>query len=168
MTDNRSAISRRRALSGAATAGIGLPLLAACGDDGDGSAADDPTSSSTPRASEAAPTTGKAEKSEETGSSASEPAAEGIATADVPVGGGIVVTDQQAVITQPTEGEFRAFTAVCTHAQCLVTSVADSTINCPCHGSQYSIEDGSVTGGPAPSALAKVDFVVDGDRVVLG
>ena len=83
----------------------------------------------------------------------------------MPVGGGVVEDD--VVLTQPTEGEFRAFTAVCTHAQCLVTGVADGTINCPCHGSQYSIEDGSVVGGPAPAPLAAVDFTVVGDQIVL-
>ena len=162
MTAETSTISRRRVLSGTATAGLGLPLLAACGDDGGGSGADDPASSTTP--SSDAPTSGKPGK---TNSSASEPAG-AIPTTDVPVGGGLVVSDEQVVVTQPTEGEFLAFTAVCTHAQCLVTEVSDGTINCPCHGSQYSIEDGSVVGGPAPAPLAAVDVTVDGDRVVLG
>ena len=97
----------------------------------------------------------------------SEPPGDGIPTADVPVGGGIVLSDEQVVITQPTAGEFHAFTAVCTHAQCLVTAVSDGTINCPCHGSQYAIEDGSVVGGPAPAPLAEVDFTVDGDQITL-
>jgi Rieske Fe-S protein len=163
MKAERSTISRRHALNGATTAGLGLPLLAACGDDGGGSGAEDPASSTTPRSSDA-PTSGKPGK---TKSSASEPAG-GIPTADVPVGGGLVVSDEQVVVTQPTEGEFLAFTAVCTHAQCLVTEVTDGTINCPCHGSQYSIEDGSVAGGPAPTPLAAVKVTVDGDRVILG
>ena len=159
MTVERSTISRRRALSGAATAGLGLPLLAACGDDGGGgSTAGDPTSSEATR---------KSDKPTQTGSSASEPPGDGIPTADVPVGGGIVLSDEQVVITQPTAGEFHAFTAVCTHAQCLVTAVSDGTINCPCHGSQYAIEDGSVVGGPAPAPLAEVDFTVDGDQITL-
>ena len=165
MTVERSTISRRRALSGAATAGLGLPLLAACGDDGGGeSTAGDPPSSATAPSSEA---TRKSDKPTQTESSASEPPGDGIPTADVPVGGGLVMSDEQVVITQPTEGEFRAFTAVCTHAQCLVTAVSDGTINCPCHGSQYALEDGSVVGGPAPAPLAAVDFTVDGNQITL-
>lgn len=97
----------------------------------------------------------------------SAPAGDGIPTSDVPVGGGIVVSDEQAVVTQPSEGEFRAFTAVCTHAQCLVTAVSDGIISCPCHGSQYSIEDGSVVGGPAPAALAAVEFTVADNQITL-
>lgn len=87
-------------------------------------------------------------------------------TSEVPVGGGIILTDQQVVVTQPTEGDFRAFTAVCTHQQNTVTSVADGVIECSFHGSSYSAETGEVEGGPAPSALAKVEIEVKGDQIV--
>jgi Rieske Fe-S protein len=49
---------------------------------------------------------------------------------------------------------------------CTVGSVSD-TINCPCHGSMFSIEDGSVVGGPAPSGLATKDLVVEGGSINL-
>jgi Rieske Fe-S protein len=169
MTINGSSISRRRALTGVATAGIGVPLLAACGDDGSDAASDptDPTSSasSSPTASGKPTKTDQTEQTDQTESSA--PPADGIPTSQVPVGGGLVVSDDQIVITQPTEGDFKAFTAVCTHAQCLVAAVSDGTINCPCHGSQFSIEDGSVVGGPAPAALAAADITVSGDQIVI-
>ncbi len=86
------------------------------------------------------------------------PAAAGtsVPTSDVPVGGGLILTEQKVVITQPTAGTFKAFTAVCTHQGCLVATVADGNISCPCHGSTYSISDGSVTRGPATSPLAPV------------
>src|SRR5690349_21614422 len=67
------------------------------------------------------------------------------AVSEVPVGGGLILTAEKIVITQPTEGDFKAFTAVCTHQSCLVTGV-DETINCTCHGSKFSIEDGAVEG----------------------
>jgi Rieske Fe-S protein len=88
------------------------------------------------------------------------------AAADVPVGGGLVVKDKKVVITQPKKGEFKGFTAVCTHAGCIVSTVADGTINCPCHGSKYSIADGSVVRGPAPKPLAEMPVVVDGGQIV--
>lgn len=87
-------------------------------------------------------------------------------TGEVPVGGGIVLTDQKLVITQPTEGTFKAFTAVCTHQGLLVTSVEDGTILCANHGSSYSAESGEVEGGPAPSALAPVAVDVQGDKIL--
>jgi len=90
-----------------------------------------------------------------------------LTTADeVPVGGGVVLTDQKVVVTQPTKGEFKAFTAVCTHQGLVVTGVADDQIQCDHHGSRYSITDGSVEVGPAPSPLAEVKITQDGDRIL--
>ena len=76
-----------------------------------------------------------------------------MAAADVPVGGGTVI-DQSVVVTQPAKGEFKAFSAICTHQGCTVGSVTDGQIVCPCHGSHFSIKDGSPVSGPAPSPLA--------------
>ena len=89
------------------------------------------------------------------------------ATADVPVGGGLVVKDQKIVVTQPTKGDFKGFSAVCTHQGCVVATVADGTINCTCHGSKFSIEDGSVKAGPATKPLPAKEIKVDGDRITL-
>jgi nitrite reductase/ring-hydroxylating ferredoxin subunit len=77
----------------------------------------------------------------------------GMASA-VPVGGGMVFTAAKVVVTQPTKGEFKAFSAICTHVGCLCNQVADGTINCPCHGAKFKITDGSVVAGPAPTPLA--------------
>lgn len=87
-------------------------------------------------------------------------------TDQVPVGGGVVLTDQKIVVTQPTEGEFKAFTAVCTHQQLLVTSVAEGTIQCANHGSSYDAATGEVAGGPAPAPLGEVAIKVDGDKIL--
>lgn len=76
-----------------------------------------------------------------------------VKTADVPVGGGTVITDRKVVVTQPQAGEFKAFSAVCTHQGCLVNNVSDGTINCPCHGSKFRITDASVAAGPAERPL---------------
>ncbi|RVX42270.1 nitrite reductase/ring-hydroxylating ferredoxin subunit [Nonomuraea polychroma] len=89
------------------------------------------------------------------------------ATSDIPEGGGKVFKGQKIVVTQPTAGEFKAFTAVCTHAGCTVDDVSDNTINCPCHGSKFSIEDGSVADGPAGGPLAEKKITVDGDQIRL-
>jgi len=86
-------------------------------------------------------------------------------TTEVPVGGGVILQEEKIVVTQPTEGEFKAFSAVCTHQGCIVAEVQE-TINCNCHNSKYSIEDGSVQGGPAPSPLKEVAITVNGDKIV--
>ncbi len=87
-------------------------------------------------------------------------------TADIPVGGGKILADKKIVITQPKAGSFDAFTAVCTHQGCIVGTVTGGTINCPCHGSKFSISDGSVVNGPASSPLAAVSIKVQGTSIV--
>ena len=87
-------------------------------------------------------------------------------TSDVPVGGGKILADKKIVITQPRAGSFVAFAAVCTHQGCTVSSVSGGTINCPCHGSKFSIANGSVMNGPAASSLASVSIKVQGTSIV--
>lgn len=94
-------------------------------------------------------------------------AAELAKTTDVPVGGGIVLTDSKVVITQPKADNFAGFSAVCTHQGCTVADVADGTINCGCHGSKYSISNGAVVQGPATKALEEKPVVVVGDVITL-
>ena len=132
-------ISRRQTLTGAAALGA-VPLLAACGGDDGSTVATDP-----PAAGE---TLGP--------------------VADVPVGGGTIYPDQKIVVTQPTEGDFKAFTAVCTHQSCLVAKVTAESIDCTCHGSKFSVEDGSVLNGPATTGLTPVPVTVDGDQITTG
>jgi Rieske Fe-S protein len=86
--------------------------------------------------------------------------------ADIPVGGGKIFPDAQTVVTQPKSGEFKAFTAVCTHQTCMVTEVV-VTINCDCHGSKFSITDGSVVTGPAPSPLPAKTVKATGDNLTI-
>lgn len=87
-------------------------------------------------------------------------------TGDIPVGGGAVFQAEQVVITQPTPGEFRAYSAVCTHQGCVVNDVVGGTINCNCHGSKFGL-DGSVSQGPASAPLPAVAVKVTGDQISL-
>ena len=90
------------------------------------------------------------------------------ATSQVPDGGGKIIDGKNIVITQPESGSFRAFSAICTHEGCIVSSVSNGTINCPCHGSKFSIKDGSVVNGPAPSPLAAIAIKVEGTSIFQG
>jgi Rieske Fe-S protein len=85
-------------------------------------------------------------------------------TSQVPVGGGMVFTAEKVVVTQPTKGQFKAFSAICTHVGCLCNAVASGTINCPCHGSKFSVSTGAVVAGPATSPLpGRTIAVTNGD-----
>lgn len=87
---------------------------------------------------------------------------------DIPVGGGKIFPDYRLVVTRPAAGDLRAFTAICTHDGCMLTTVADMTINCPCHGSRYAVIDGAVVHGPAMRALTPRSITVEGDSIFLG
>lgn len=78
----------------------------------------------------------------------------------MPVGGGTVLKEAKLVVTQPTAGSFRCFSAVCTHEGCLVNKVADGTIDCPCHGSKFQVADGAVAHGPARRPLEEKQITV--------
>lgn len=156
-------VSRRRALTGAAAVGVGVPLLAACGSKSSGTA----TPATTPPGT-------KVPGGDGSSAGGSGSTAGLVATADVPVGGGVLLRDQNIVVTQPKKGEFKAFTATCTHAGCQVAGVSEGVIACPCHGSQFSITDGSNVAGPSGSpagsvaALTAKPVSVKGTEVVEG
>ncbi|GAA3560966.1 hypothetical protein GCM10022197_15600 [Microlunatus spumicola] len=142
--------------------------LAACGAEGQ---AGDPVPTSAAPSSSAASASPSASSSASASASPSEaagskaPSGPSVATADVPVGGGVILADADYVVTQPTKGTYKAFSKICTHAGCPVGSVADGVIRCPCHGSQFSIEDGSVKKSPASKPLAESATTVSGSKV---
>lgn len=88
-------------------------------------------------------------------------------TSEIPVGGGKIISEHKVVITQPTKGQYKAFTAVCTHQHCTVGEIEKDVIECPCHGSRFSIADGSVKAGPADQALPAFKVTVKGDGIAV-
>ncbi len=70
-------------------------------------------------------------------------------------------------MTQPTSGQYKAFSAVCTHVGCIMSKVANGTIDCPCHGSEFKITNGAVVTGPAPSPLPSKQITVVDGKVML-
>jgi Rieske Fe-S protein len=86
---------------------------------------------------------------------------------DIPVGGGKVFLDQKVVVTQPAKGVFKAFSAVCTHVGCICNKVANGTINCPCHDSEFKISNGAVVTGPAPAPLPARTITVSDGKIML-
>ena len=136
-TPGPSVQDRRTVLRGVAViglAGAATPLLAACGSSGDETGGGTSGTSAPPPND---PTTGGATSAPAGGTELAK-------TSDIPVGGGKVFPDAQVVVTQPTKGQFKCFTAVCTHMHCIVADVNGGTINCGCHGSKFKIADGSV------------------------
>ncbi|MFE6620838.1 Rieske (2Fe-2S) protein [Streptomyces sp. NPDC057740] len=128
-------------------------LVAGCGDsDGNGDSAS--TSTTSP---------GQDDQDGQTGQEGKELGT----TSEIPVGGGKIFADDKVVVTQPETGQFKGFSAICTHQQCTVATVADGTINCPCHGSKFNITDGSVAHPPATRPLPEKKITVDGNSIRL-
>ncbi|MET9678556.1 Rieske 2Fe-2S domain-containing protein [Streptomyces sp. NPDC006482] len=145
-------------------------LTTGCGSDdgGDGGTATGaPTAPSAPAGTSTPADTGTPSAPSTPSSAAPSGAAPLARTSEIPVGGGTVFAEQKVVVTQPAAGEFKAFSAVCTHQGCLVNKVADGTIDCPCHGSKYRIADGSVAAGPAPRPLPAEQITVSGESITL-
>ena len=144
-------MERRQVLiGGSALAAVGA--LAACG------GSDEPTAAQTTPAGDASSQTAPADGG----------AAPGLSTDEVPVGGGVILAEQKVVVVQPEAGAFAAFTAVCPHQGCLVTSVEANEIICACHDSRFSSTDGSVIRGPAQEGLAAAAISVDGSQITAG
>ncbi|MEW2415591.1 Rieske (2Fe-2S) protein [Streptomyces sp. NPDC046866] len=140
---------RRTVLAAGAVAALAGGTLTACGEDGKKAAEqpkNEPGGASTPQPATSASSGG-------TGTVLAKASA-------VPVGGGTVLKEQKLVVTQPTAGSYRCFTAVCTHQGCLVNKVENGTIDCPCHGSRFRVTDGAVTHGPATRPLAEQKITV--------
>lgn len=144
--------TRRTVLAAAGTTSAAL-ALAACGSSGGG----DTGGEESPGAGD-----------QPTGEGTSEPGgggAELVSASEVPEGGGTILKEEKVVVTQPSAGEYKAFSAVCTHQGCVVSSVADGSINCACHGSRFAVADGSVQQGPATQPLPAVKVSVSGGSV---
>jgi len=160
-------LHRRRLLKAAGAAGAAASLLAACGgEDPEDDARDD------------ARNQGEQDREESQGSETDAPEDESgsegegetgvrLSADEIPVGGGTILRDQRIVVTQPSRGEFKAFSAICTHNRCTVSTVSDGTITCECHFSKFTIEDGSVVSGPAPRPLDEIGVTVEGGDVLV-
>lgn len=135
---------RREALRAAGVAAVAGAGLTACGSDADRTAGDAVTDAA---------------------SSAAGAARDLAKKSDIPVGGGKIFDSAKVVVTQPTEGDYKAFSAVCPHQGCTVTSVEQGTITCSCHGSQFDIATGDVTRGPATKGLATKKVTVGADGI---
>ncbi len=139
------AVNRRVVLAGAGAVGA-AGLLAAC-------------SSGNTTSSEVVPTAAPETPAATNANAVAE-------TSQVPVSGGLVIDDKQLVVTQPKEGQFKAFTSICPHQGCTVGEVTADAIICPCHGSEFSPETGEVLMGPAMTGLTPVAIKVKGTEII--
>ena len=90
-----------------------------------------------------------------------------LAASEVPSGGGVIMKGRGFVVTQPTDGEFRAFSAVCPHQGCEVSNIVEGDIVCGCHGSRFNLADGALKKGPATRGLGPANVALAGDTLTV-
>jgi 3-phenylpropionate/trans-cinnamate dioxygenase ferredoxin subunit len=64
-------------------------------------------------------------------------------------------------------GALHAFGDTCTHRQCPLSKgeLEDTTVTCPCHGSQFDVTTGEVLTGPAEDPVASYQVRVENDTI---
>ncbi|GAA1369097.1 Rieske (2Fe-2S) protein [Streptomyces beijiangensis] len=103
------------------------------------------------------------------GASATPTAPVDLGAADaVPVGGAVLFRDQKLVVSSPAKGEYKAFSATCTHQGCVLDKVEKTEGSCPCHGSRFDVTTGKVLQGPATKPLPEVPVRATGGKLIAG
>ncbi|MCE1178642.1 MAG: Rieske (2Fe-2S) protein [Micrococcales bacterium] len=90
-----------------------------------------------------------------------------IKTADIPVGGAVYYSDAKVIVAQPTAGDYKAFSSVCTHAGGSVSQIDGAKGTCPLHGSVFNVTTGAVEQGPATTPLEERQVTVSGDTITI-
>lgn len=132
---------RRAVLCGAALAALGLTAAACGGSEGSGQDGGSP--------------------------GPDEPVELGAADA-VPVGGAKIYPKQRVLVSRPADGDFKCFSAVCTHQGGMLDSVEKGEAVCPLHGSRFEAATGKVAQGPATKPLPEVPVKVRNGKLVAG
>ncbi|WP_406860244.1 Rieske (2Fe-2S) protein [Streptomyces sp. HUAS MG47] len=90
------------------------------------------------------------------------------AASEVPVGGAKLYREQRLMVHCPAQGQYKAFSAQCTHAGCVLDKIEDNEGNCPCHGSRFDVTTGKSLKGPATAPLPAVPVKVVGGKLIAG
>jgi cytochrome b6-f complex iron-sulfur subunit len=88
---------------------------------------------------------------------------------DFPVGAArtVLANERPVLVIRGADGQLRAFSAICTHLQCVVGWSAErGQIECPCHGGVYS-SDGHNLAGPPPRPLEELVVTVNEGSVIV-
>lgn len=88
---------------------------------------------------------------------------------EVPVNSGKIFKfgNKPGILVHTSTGEFKAFSAVCTHLECIVQYRDDTKqIWCACHNGQYNLS-GKNIGGPPPRPLEEFKVNTRGDEIVV-
>ena len=72
------------------------------------------------------------------------------------------------VVVHTESGEYKAFSATCTHLGCIVEYRGDrgGYFHCNCHGGEYDLTGKNISG-PPPKPLARYDVSIRDENVII-
>ena len=82
----------------------------------------------------------------------------------------LVEIGDERILLANLEGQYHAVDEVCTHAFAPMSegSLSGEEIECPLHGSLFSVRTGEVLGPPAGEPITVYPVRVDGDDILVG
>lgn len=157
-------ISREKFIRLAGTIGVGATVasVAACGGSSGSSGGGGSDSGGSSSGGDSGEKSAAEKPEQDSGASAI------AAEADVAPGSAVKFKDagNDAVLVHLDSGDFVAYSAVCTHQQCVV-AYQDGQLACPCHGSVFDpANGGEPTTGPAQTPLTEIPVKVQDGNVV--
>lgn len=90
------------------------------------------------------------------------------AASEVPVGGSKLFRERKVLVSCAEAGQYKAFSAQCTHAGCVLDKIVEGEGNCPCHGSRFDVTTGKVLRGPASDPLPEIPVKAEGGKLIAG
>ncbi|POX53364.1 FeS-binding protein [Streptomyces sp. Ru71] len=88
------------------------------------------------------------------------------AESEVPQGGAKLDRKHNVVVSRDSAGSLKAFSTICTHAQCPIAKLDGTKLTCTCHGSQFDATTGEVLHAPATEPLKELSVKVENGRIV--
>jgi nitrite reductase/ring-hydroxylating ferredoxin subunit len=90
------------------------------------------------------------------------------AGSEVAKGASKLYLDQNVVVSRADDGSLKAFSNICTHAQCAINTLQGTTLVCPCHGSEFDARTGKVLRSPATEPLHELSVETRNGKIVTG
>jgi Rieske Fe-S protein len=78
----------------------------------------------------------------------------------------VIFTDDVLIVNR--QGHTDVFSSHCTHLGCVIKSVKNGKLVCPCHGSEFALT-GEPLRGPAVKPLEKYEYEIEGsgNRIIV-
>jgi nitrite reductase/ring-hydroxylating ferredoxin subunit len=90
------------------------------------------------------------------------------AQSEVAKGGAKLYRDQNVVVSRAENGSLKAYSTLCTHAQCPINKLEGTKLICPCHGSEFDATTGEVLHAPATVPLTELSVEEKNGKIVVG